>query len=295
MDVPRDWIPLGRVPQSDLSEARLQAHWAVQIVASFGQALLPPRPDDSQSNLGWDEEGCALCSHPSEKGFSVGLRLNDLTLQLFDSTKTCLEEYALNGQTLTEGFQWLTQAYTQQVGQPFTRPFTLREYEMPIHPVGKQTPFAINDREVFRELQDWFRNAHALLRAVVAPWLQASPVRCWPHHFDIASLVTLDPGLPSEKARSVGCGMSPGDGLYPEPYFYITPWPYPAKEGLPGLSEGGWHTEGFVGAILTASNLKNAQPGRAQPERVRQFFSEGTKAAFEVLNAVPHTKDSSKS
>lgn len=54
--------------------------------------------------------------------------------------------------------------------------------------------------------------------------------------------------------RSVGVGLSPGDSGYPEPYVYVTPWPYPTGE-LPALPWGHWHTEGWTGAVLRGSAL----------------------------------------
>ena len=48
------WQTLGAVPVVDLVDAKLQLHWAAQIVSAFGNTLLETRPDDSQSNLGWE-------------------------------------------------------------------------------------------------------------------------------------------------------------------------------------------------------------------------------------------------
>ena len=51
--------------------------------------------------------------------------------------------------------------------------------------------------------------------------------------------------------------MSPGDASYAEPYFYVTVWPYPEKEKLPGLTVvislinyRKWHTEGFIAVVV---------------------------------------------
>ena len=49
-----------------------------------------------------------------------------------------------------------------------------------------------------------------------------SPVRCWPHHFDIATCVALESGDP-ERERGIGTGLSPGDGTYGQPYFHVNP------------------------------------------------------------------------
>jgi len=82
-----------------------------------------------------------------------------------------------------------------------------------------------------------------------------SPVRCWPHHFDIATLVGLEEG-PSRIARSIGIGVSPGDESYPQPYFYISPWPHLKAAGLPDLPPPGhWHTQGFVAAVATGEKI----------------------------------------
>ena len=53
--------------------------------------------------------------------------------------------------------------------------------------------------------------------------------------------------------------MSPGDTSYDEPYFYINPWPFPEKrDGHPDLEGGGhWHTEGWFGAVLPASSIRD--------------------------------------
>ena len=59
-----------------------------------------------------------------------------------------------------------------------------------------------------------------------------SPVRCWPHHFDIATLLTIAPG------QTIGVGLEPGDGYYDEPYWYVNQ--YPAPSATPGNQlEGG--------------------------------------------------------
>lgn len=281
------WQILGTVPISELPDTRLQLHWAAQVVASFGNTVLETREDDSQSNLGWENALGALCSRPSSDGLSVGLRLRDLTLLLLGSNNTIQEELGLSGKTLSQGFEWLTSTYSKTSESSPSNPFALREYDMPPHPVSQDTPFSLKTLAPNQELQHWYSNASAAIQDISSTWTQASPLRCWPHHFDLATLVTLDSGKGSEDARSVGCGMSPGDGTYNEPYFYVTPWPYPKKEQLSKLPVGFWHTEGWIGAILTASDLINSGAGNTQGERVQQFFQSGTQASFIALGVTP--------
>ena len=49
-----DWVPLRGIEQLRLSEARLQAHYAVQWLGRAARAYVPPLPGDEHTNLGWD-------------------------------------------------------------------------------------------------------------------------------------------------------------------------------------------------------------------------------------------------
>lgn len=281
------WSELGKVPVSTLADARLQLHWAAQIVASFGNTLIARRADDSQSNLGWVINLNALCSHPSPEGLSVGLRLADLTLLFLDTLQNVTSEFPLAGCTLQQGFEWLTSTYTTISKNKTNRPFKLREYELPTHPVAQNVPFSLKTPAPFQEYQRWYANAHLVLSSLTENWHQAAPVRCWPHHFDIATLILLDPDTSAKNAQSVGCGMSPGDSGYPEPYWYVNLWPYPDKSRLPKLTVGKWHTEGWIGAILTASDLVGGEPVESQIQQVNKFFQDATQGSFRILDANP--------
>ncbi len=281
------WQTFGDVPVSRLHDARLQLHWAAQVVASFGNTMLEKQADDSQSNLGWATSLGALCSHTSSEGWSVGLRLADLTLLFLTPNNAIQAELELSGQTLRQAFEWLTATYSRVSGTPPARPFALRDYEMPSHPVGANATFQLGPGEPFQEFQHWYANADHVIHTVSGNWKEASPIRCWPHYFDIATLVSLSLPQSGDATGSVGCGMSPGDASYAEPYFYVTVWPYPEKEKLTALAVGKWHTEGFVAAVLTGSDLLTGGSSETQAERVHQFFHKSSEVAFKALGVTP--------
>ena len=134
------------------------------------------------------------------------------------------------------------------------------------------------------ELGRWFADADTMLRRIAAAIDGAEPVRVWPHHCDIASLIALDPELPAEEARTIGFGMTPGDGSYPEPYWYVTPWPYPQHPDLPELAGGGaWHREGWMGAVLTGTRLVAADAS-TQAGQVSTFLESAIGACRNMLN-----------
>ena len=129
-----------------------------------------------------------------------------------------------------------------------------------------------------------YGGADFLLRELESAASGASEVRCWPHHFDLATLITLSGS--GEEARTVGVGLSPGDDSYREPYYYVTPWPYPRGRLLPELPAGRWHTEGWVGAILRGSDLAAAPAGRpaGQVEMARGFLRAAVQASQALLD-----------
>ncbi len=121
------------------------------------------------------------------------------------------------------------------------------------------------------ELARWFADGEALLRGVAEGWAGAAPVRVWPHHFDVGSVLPLGPAA-GESAPSIGIGLSPGDEGIDEPYLYVTPWPAP--ETLPELPAGGrWHREGWTGAVLTGSEIVAAGAGEPQVALATAFLT----------------------
>jgi len=208
-----------------LTDARLQLHWAAQLAATVGRTLAPPRADDSHTSFLWSEKEDALVQEPP---LSSGLRLRDLTLIMSG------QEFPLDGRTIDEGFAWLQQQ-APGVRKEFNDP-------MPDHPVAHGEPFHL-DGAKFAELARYYREAAAILKTIDAD------VRCWPHHFDIAVLLSFDGG-----AKTIGVGMSPGDEGRDEPYWYVNHWPRASTTSLPPLAGGGtWNTEGWLGGVLPAS------------------------------------------
>jgi hypothetical protein len=101
------------------------------------------------------------------------------------------------------------------------------------------------------ELALYYAHAFETLRSIVKGEPEATPIRTWPHHFDMATIL---PG--SGEGSSIGFGLSPGDGSYAEPYWYITPSPFNLEVKARELPEPWqWHTEGWNGIVLTASRL----------------------------------------
>ena len=266
-EIANAWQKLGDPAPNDLKDARLQTHWATQIISTAGRTHLETKSDDSHTNLGWDEAHGALAGR-EVGGYQAALRLADLTLLLLDGEKKIVAEQALDGLTLDEGYAWLEQALKEHAGLEGTleRP----TYDMPEHPVSQGSPLQL-DPAAGAELTRWYSNADLILQKIAAEEPEATEVRCWPHHFDIATLIIEKEG-DEENMVSIGIGLSPGDSNYDEPYWYCQPWPAPQYLERPMLhGEGFWHSENWVGGVLTATRQITAEPLDAQARRAELF------------------------
>jgi hypothetical protein len=243
------WRKLGEVDPKALGDARAHLHYAAQIVSGVGRTWALKEDDDSHANLEWLPSLSALKGQlpPREPALTAALDLAGLRLLLLDAQGQVQAEKRLDGLTVGEGYAWLrgelAARWSGGVGD-----FTALHYDMPDHALGRGGRFRRDEPEAFEETARWFGNAAGVLGRVRAKH-GASPVRCWPHHFDIATLISL------EGERSLGVGLSPGDDSYSDPYFYVGPWPHPQPEKWPGLPLGRWHADGFVAAVLTGSEL----------------------------------------
>ena len=95
---------------------------------------------------------------------------------------------------------------------------------------------------------------------------RTGPVRLRPHHFDLSLLwfsgnlvPGVDAGDEDQAEEQMAFGFSTGDEAIPDPYFYITAYPWPedlAKAALPAPAR--WHTESWKGALLLYADVAAA-------------------------------------
>ncbi len=277
------WQRLASVDPTSLVDARQQLHHALQVIVSAGISYLPARPDDSHTNLEWLPALGALGTNWLESGHRVrfGLRPAELSLVALKDTGVT-SEFALHGRTVNDAVEWLRAALVA-AGYEGARLTTKKHYEIPPHAVASGAAFNRDAHEKFAELARVYSDADALAGHVVATHVGASAPRCWPHHFDLATLITL-PDVPRRGTRTVGVGLSPGDDSYKEPYFYIGPYPHPKPDRLkPLASLGRWHTQGFVAAVLPASELSKFQTAEGQRDAVVDFANTAIDASITAL------------
>lgn len=274
------WIKLGEVAPAALADARLQLHHMAQVAAAVGFAYVPPATDFSHSNLEWTGDMLVRRATVGGRSVAAGLRAAPAAL-ILDTEGEGRRELPLAGRTLDQAFTWMAESLAQTTGAErieLPRP----THDLPQHRITAGQAFSA-DGGALAELGRWLADADMILREVAAQLDDPTPVRCWPHHFDIATLEAL--GGSGEDLRSVGVGMTPGDGGYAEPYWYVTPWPFPADPPTTPLPSGGhWHTQGWTGAVLTADRTIEGDAD-AQAARVRGFLGAAITACRELARA----------
>ncbi|HEY4240406.1 MAG TPA: hypothetical protein VGM88_11345 [Kofleriaceae bacterium] len=195
-----------------LVAARIELHYAAQILAACADAWLPRRADDGHTAMRW--------LTPALVG-ETGLALHCVTLELRAADGAT---FALAGRTLADALAWADPK----------RGARLRDYDLPESPLRTGGAFAAPTPEL-AELARWYDAGLAAVSRVAG----AASIRVWPHHFDLGAV--LDDGI--------GVGLSPGDRYYAEPYYYVIPARPVAT--APAIGGGGfWRTDGWQGAVL---------------------------------------------
>jgi hypothetical protein len=253
------------------------------LLTRVARGYQPEQPDDSHTSLTWNFDLAAWTGRLVDTAappFALALRPADLTLLILDVAGAVDAELPLNGLTLAAAGAWV-EALLEPRGlspAPFRRPL---HFEIPDHPVARGSAFEFADPLPFRELSRYYTDGALLIAAAAQREPGSSPVLCWPHHFDIATL------MPVGRSASIGYGMSPGDTTYVEPYFYISPWPYPDASRLPQPPTAAhWHTDGWTGAVLPARALAGLGSADAQ-QRLVQDFGNRTVALLRRLLLTP--------
>ncbi len=135
------WERLGGVPPTELTEGRLQLHWASQIVAAVGRALVKPEADDSHASME------CLASSKLLAGDSISpsphpraaLHVTDLELSVKGGLAETVPGQSLIGKTLDEGLEWMRSAICSVTKEEHVTLDKPTEYDMPSHPRRRRT------------------------------------------------------------------------------------------------------------------------------------------------------------
>lgn len=277
----KPWNILTQTSDIRLYQARAQLHQTAQLLAATGISYQETRPDDSHTAMLWSPETHQFMSQAFGKELSFQLTLNptNLSLSVIESGVS-IQRFDLNGSSLKQASEKL-QATLESLGLP-ENVFTMeKHYDLPDYPDKWETAFDTSDIEAFQVITSNYINAYSSLQEMAGTDSQASDLLIWPHHFDLAYLITRAQDSQGNLSKSIGVGISPGDGSYTAPYYYVTAWPAPSVDQIPGKlkSAGKWHTEGWVGMVLPLGQINSSSVASEQQTLVQEFLAEALTVA----------------
>ncbi|MEM9385455.1 MAG: hypothetical protein AAGA68_10370 [Pseudomonadota bacterium] len=218
-----------------ITPARRRLHAASQWLARLAYAFAESKKDDSHSALLWRDgtlqtEDLGAAGPAQLDAVTLVLTLGGRTVSLtglderqrHDAVLALLAMVGLEGARLQVALPWSGEAPDANVAA-----------ERAVEPNAVQL------------LAGLYEDASKALADVAGASAQASPVRLWPHHFDIATLVA-----DSDPFESLGVGLAPDDAHIGAPYWYVAPWPAAQAASLPLAPVGWrWQREGFTALV----------------------------------------------
>jgi hypothetical protein len=205
------------------------------------------------------------------------VRVADLTLCLLDPDATARARVELAGRTLDDAYHWTEDAVRSATRGAIDAPLVHPGFELPAHPLGRGGRF--ERAPGLGELARWYANAEGTLRRIARETRGAGELLCWPHHFDLATLIEIAHAADGRASSTVGVGLSPGDESIDEPYWYVTHWPTTTRRALPPLAAGEWFSQGWSGAVLRGSAIVAAGDASDQEGLLRAFLASALDAS----------------
>jgi hypothetical protein len=253
-------------------DAWRQLHYAAQIAAEVGKSWAAPQADDSHSNFEWRDGFLLGARVAAQRPFRAALRAQDLGLRLVADDGAVLAARALAGTTIDEATNWVRAQAALFAGEG-ARQSAIPAPDLPPHPVASGARFEVGDRAAFAALARLLGGADALLRSIATGLPGASPVRVWPHHFDMATLFALSPGA------TIGAGLAVPDASETSGYWYVSPWmerpPAAGAASWPPLAHGRWIGNGALSmAALPLGALAGIEKPEERAQALALFFGE---------------------
>ncbi|MEM1330012.1 MAG: hypothetical protein AAGG07_05575 [Planctomycetota bacterium] len=289
------WWELAGHDPAKLNEAWRLTHHAAQPLAEVGKAFAVPSPDDSHTNLEWFHGNNLIQGYlagvvvESPKGdhLRAALRMIDLHAFLIRPSGEAVGAMELRGATSEQAHQWIVDAAMNALDAPI-RQATEPAPDLPDHPVASGAPFGEPDQMSQAELIRLYANTDGVLTVLKSLVPETSEARCWPHHFDLATLTEVARGDDGNATRTIGVGLTPPDSLSPEGYWYVSPWSADriAKGERADLPYGRWIDRGEgvpPMALLPISEVAGPQDPKEELARCAGFIAAAFNEATQMI------------
>jgi hypothetical protein len=237
-------------------ETRNTVHAYTQVIGDWRAACQPHRKHWWHASV-----------YPSVRGVTTGLIQSDIDFELeLDLHEDLLHARVADGESMREplggrpGSELAAAVAVFLTEQGIERELVPAARQGGNHDVGAATYSPDRAQDIAGAIRS-VSAAMTLFRASIAE--ETSPVQLWPHHFDLALLYLPGEKIPGEDPaneelsdKQMNFGFAFGDASIPEPYFYVTAYPFPDGLTAAPLPDGAvWQKEGFSGAVLRYRTL----------------------------------------
>ena len=274
-------IPFNRNLENELK----QQHLAAQFITLAGRYLLPKKPDGSNINMQYIPEKKMLLGNVHPDGWTVGVHLKNLTLQILNEKGVAKAEISLEGKTFPQTFQDF-KVVLQIQGIDVSQLKTEQPYELPTGGLKEGKYFVTGSDDVVAENISYRHNAQLLISELATRFNDVEPVRIWPHHFDTGTFATLARNEKGDASKTIGLGLAIPDSMVNEPYFYLSFWsenPVEIENNPVKLPVGKWMMPDWNGAVLGVSEIIKKATAEEQYSLVKDFFEVGVSLLLEKL------------
>ncbi len=276
------WSHLYPLDLSELAYVREQLHQAVQSVAAVGRHFLEPSKEDENAVLQWIPNPKRLAGKwiDTPKGkIRPSISFSEGRIFLIDEQIKVIDSFEIHGNTFNQLMVWFEE-HIGKLGLPVENFNVNLPYELPSYATQKKHAFDLSHLALSDAFAHYYANSRVILEKLRSTFSEVGETTVWPHHFDQAISVMLKNSGNPETSSYLGLGMSPGDYYYDQPYFYVNSWPYAEEDQLQALKYGKWHTEDWVGAVLTAEEVWDMAN---QPEAVLTFYQDTSNQLKDLL------------
>lgn len=287
------WWELAGHDREDLGRAWAQSHHAVRIAALVGTGWAEPRGDGTHGSLTWMSGHGLLdglfVSEPvaGDRPMRGVLRLWNLDLLLVEESGVQIAQTSLVGMTLEEARAWLVAVTSEHAGEP-SRPLTpvRADPDSPVSADGQ--PFAEASQLAQAELLRLYHNSAAMLEQITWTVPGSSPVRVWPHSFELSIQVRLPSPDPEQPGRFIVMGLAPPGELDEGGYWYVAPWMAQpntdaSRLGTPGKGRWVERTGETPIAVLPIAEVVSTEDRAEQHNRAASFIADAFNASIRAL------------
>jgi hypothetical protein len=230
-------------------------HQLSQLIAKVNKAYLPQEPDDSHTNLYFDEIGMRITGRwfsGEDKGFLTVFDLMAWEYQIIDESLNVIARISQHEKTVGQTRIEMSSAL-EKLGFSVDKLADPLHFEIPDYIYSTEAIFRPKEENIL----EWGRvraQSNQFCRQFLGFLQKKSEIRIWPHHFDTGVYIEFNAQI------GLGFGLAMADSMMDKPYYYLSAYSLKDKSWNWGetkrLRTGKWIiNENWKGAVWAVEEI----------------------------------------